>query len=96
MLKKDTDSFSSLVHLIGTYGGYNPPTEAVSYAMAIAINRCGGWEQVCSWRYKDYPKMMPLFSSILKEVNKTLDNPSATTLPKISLKGTHTAVEISP
>ncbi len=95
MLIKETDNFDSLVREIERTGGYGAPRD-LSYAMAVTINRMGGWVEVCSWRYRDFPIKRQVFKEVYKGVLKLLDNPSAGTLHTITIGGHHEQIQISP
>lgn len=88
-------SFDDLVQLIGSYGAYQAPRGA-SYAMAVIINRMGGWVQVCSWRYQDLPRQRQIFNMVRRDVEHLLRSPSVGTLAPIRVGGHHEIIFIPP
>lgn len=89
----DKETFDDLVALISKYGGYRAPQD-ISYAMAMTINRLGGWQRICDWTNDELPFRRKDFQDCYEATTDILAIADPKALFPIKLLGAHTTATI--
>lgn len=86
------ETFDDLVKLISKHGGYRPP-EGVSYALAMTINRMGGWQKICDWTNDELPFRKKEFDECYQSCSDLIRMAKPEHLHPETLKGIHASTE---